>query len=101
MSIKISAAIVVTANGRMDVWQPGYLIVQDGQIVEAGPGHGPDGSFDETRAFPRGIVMPGWSTATRIRPRICSKACGRNCRWKSGANISAPAGANIRTKPSM
>src|SRR5271168_2422499 len=59
MRIKISAAMVVTANGRMDVWQPGYLIVQDGQIVEAGPGHGPDGSFDETRAFPRGIVMPG------------------------------------------
>ena len=59
MSIKISAAIVVTANGRMDVWRPGYLIVQDGQIVEAGPGRGPDGSFDETRVFPRGIVMPG------------------------------------------
>ena len=53
MSIKISAAMVVTVNGRMDVWQPGYLIVQDGQIVEAGPGHGPDGSFDETEHFPR------------------------------------------------
>src|ERR1700722_5400584 len=59
MRIKISAAMVVTANSRMDVWQPGYLIVRGGQIVEAGPGHGPDGNFDEIRVFPRSIVMPG------------------------------------------
>jgi 5-methylthioadenosine/S-adenosylhomocysteine deaminase len=59
MSIKIVAGIVVTANGRMDVWQPGYLIISDGQITEAGPGPGPDGTFDETVACPNTIVMPG------------------------------------------
>ena len=48
MATKISAGIVVTANDRMEVWQPGYVIVRDGQIVEAGPGAGPEGDFAET-----------------------------------------------------
>ena len=45
MAIKVSAGVVVTANDRMDVWQPGYVVVRDGRIAEAGPGLGPDGDF--------------------------------------------------------
>ena len=59
MTTKISAGIVVTANDRMDVWEPGYLIVREGLIAEAGPGDGPEGAFDETVAAPRRIIMPG------------------------------------------
>ena len=59
MTTKISAGIVVTANDRMDVWEPGYVIVRDGLIVEAGPGSGPEGAFDEMVAVPRRIIMPG------------------------------------------
>ena len=59
MTTKISAGIVVTANDRMDVSEPGYVIVRDGLIVEAGPGSGPEGAFDELVAVPRRIVMPG------------------------------------------
>jgi 5-methylthioadenosine/S-adenosylhomocysteine deaminase len=59
MNIKISAGIVVTANQAMDVWEPGYLIIRDGLIVEAGPGIGPEGGFDAIAALPDKIVMPG------------------------------------------
>jgi 5-methylthioadenosine/S-adenosylhomocysteine deaminase len=59
MTIKISAATVVTANSRMDVWQPGYLIVRGNRIAEAGPGLGPDGDFDEHIDAASSIVMPG------------------------------------------
>ena len=40
MTAKISAGTVVTANSRMEVWQPGYVIVRDNRIAEAGPGSG-------------------------------------------------------------
>jgi len=56
---KISAGVVVTANERMDVWQPGYLLVCDGVILEAGPGSGPAGDFVETVDLTDKIVMPG------------------------------------------
>jgi cytosine/adenosine deaminase-related metal-dependent hydrolase len=59
MATKISAGAVVSANDRMDVWQPGYVIVRDGQIAEAGPGAGPDGDFAEHIDAPSHIVMPG------------------------------------------
>ena len=59
MATKISVGTVVTANARMDIWQPGYAIVTDGRIVEAGPGAGPDGNFDLTFNDPSKILMPG------------------------------------------
>lgn len=59
MTIKISAGVVVSANARMDVWQPGYVIVRDGLIADAGPGAGPPGDFDERINAPASIVMPG------------------------------------------
>ena len=59
MTAKISAGTVVTANSRMEVWQPGYVIVRDNRIAEAGPGHGPDGDFDERIDATTSIVMPG------------------------------------------
>ena len=59
MTIKVSAGVVVTANARMDVWQPGYVIVHDGRIADAGPGAGPDGDFAERIDEPSSIVMPG------------------------------------------
>jgi hypothetical protein len=59
MAVKLSAGVVVSANDRMDVWQPGYVIVRDGQIAEAGPGTGPEGDFAECVAAPSSIVMPG------------------------------------------
>ena len=59
MVSKISAAIVVTANDHMEVWRPGYVIVRDGLVVEAGPGPGPDGDFAKTVNSPDGILMPG------------------------------------------
>ena len=31
----ITAGTVVTANSRMDVWQPGYVIVRESRIAEA------------------------------------------------------------------
>ena len=59
MAIKISAGVVVSANKRMDVWQPGYLILRKGVIAEAGPGQGPAGEFSEALDLPDKIVMPG------------------------------------------
>jgi 5-methylthioadenosine/S-adenosylhomocysteine deaminase len=59
MAIKLSAGVVVSANDRMDVWQPGYVIVRDGQIAEAGSGAGPEGDFAERIDAPSSIVMPG------------------------------------------
>ena len=59
MAVKLSAGVVVSANDRMDVWQPGYVIVRDGQIAEAGPGTGPEGDFAECVAAPSSIVMSG------------------------------------------
>ncbi len=59
MTAKISAGTVVTANSRMEVWQPGYLIVRDNRIAEAGPGNGPDRDFDERIDAKSSIVMPG------------------------------------------
>ena len=59
MAIKISAGVVVTANARMDIWRPGYVVARDGRIAEAGPGRGPEGDFDETIDDPSLILMPG------------------------------------------
>ena len=59
MTIKISAGTVVTANSRMEVWQPGHLIVRGARIAEAGPGLGPDGDFDERIDATSSIAMPG------------------------------------------
>ena len=59
MTTMITAGTVVTANGRMEVWQPGYMIVRDSRIAEAGPGPGPDGDFDERIDARSSIVMPG------------------------------------------
>jgi 5-methylthioadenosine/S-adenosylhomocysteine deaminase len=58
-TIKINAGVVVTANERMDVWQPGHLIIRDGAILEAGPETGPAGDFAETLDLTDKIVMPG------------------------------------------
>lgn len=59
MTIKITAGVVVTANDRMEVWQPGYLIIRNGTISESGPGPGPEGVFEEHVAASGRIVMPG------------------------------------------
>ena len=59
MTTMIMAGTVVTANSRMEVWQPGYMIVRDGRIAEAGPGPGPDGDFEERIDARSSIVMPG------------------------------------------
>ena len=59
MTSKISAAVVVTANDRMDVWQPGYIIVGDGIIIEAGAGPGPEGNFVDIINAADSILMPG------------------------------------------
>jgi 5-methylthioadenosine/S-adenosylhomocysteine deaminase len=58
-TIKIDAGVVVTANDRMDVWKPGYLIIRDGLILDAGSGTGPAGDFAETLDLTGRIVMPG------------------------------------------
>jgi cytosine/adenosine deaminase-related metal-dependent hydrolase len=68
MVIKISAGVVVSANDRMEVWQPGYVIVRDGLIAEAGPGQGPDGDFEQTLNVPDKIVMPGLVNAHAHSP---------------------------------
>jgi 5-methylthioadenosine/S-adenosylhomocysteine deaminase len=68
MAIKVSAGVVVTANDRMDVWQPGYVVVRDGHIAEAGPGPGPDGDFAERIEAPSSIVMPGLVNAHSHSP---------------------------------
>jgi 5-methylthioadenosine/S-adenosylhomocysteine deaminase len=68
VAIKIVAGAVVTANERMDVWQPGYVIVDAGRIVEAGPGTGPAGDFSECVEEPFGIVMPGLVNAHAHSP---------------------------------
>ena len=59
MTTMITAGTVVTANSRMEVWQPGYMIVRDSRIAEAGPGPGPDADFDERIDARSSIVMPG------------------------------------------
>ena len=66
MTIKIFAGIVATANDRMDVWEPGYLIIRDGLIVEAGPDNGPEGALDETVVAPPRSSYRGWSTGSRF-----------------------------------
>ena len=100
MTTKISAGIVATANDRMDVWEPGYLIVRDGLIAEAGPATAR--TAPSTKLLrPAGSSCQAWSTATRIRRRTCSRDHGPSFRWKSGVSTSAPDGANIPTKRSM
>ena len=68
MAIKISAGTVVTANSRMDVWQPGYVIVRGNRIAEAGPGFGPDGEFDARVDASASIAMPGLVNAHSHSP---------------------------------
>jgi len=68
MVSKISAGVVVTADAAMHVWQPGYVIVRDGRIAEAGPGAGPDGDFTETVSMPDSILMPGLVNAHAHSP---------------------------------
>jgi 5-methylthioadenosine/S-adenosylhomocysteine deaminase len=57
--ILIRAGVVVTVDARMQVWRPGFLVVEGAQIAAAGPGPGPEGSFDEVVDAPDMIVMPG------------------------------------------
>ncbi|TMJ25840.1 MAG: hypothetical protein E6G96_15085, partial [Alphaproteobacteria bacterium] len=68
MAIKISAGTLVTANSRMDVWQPGYVIVRGNRIAEAGPGFGPDGEFDARVDASASIAMPGLVNAHSHSP---------------------------------
>ena len=68
MRTKILSGLVVTANTRMEVFKPGYVIVQDGAIVEAGKGIGPEGSFDEVLEAPESILMPGLSNGHAHSP---------------------------------
>ncbi len=56
---KISVGVLVTADDKMNVWQPGYLVVRGSAILEAGAGSGPIGDFDETLDFLDRIAMPG------------------------------------------
>ncbi len=68
MATKICAGVVVTADEQMNVWQPGYAIVRDGEIAEAGPGRGPDGDFAERIDDPSAILMPGLVNAHAHSP---------------------------------
>jgi 5-methylthioadenosine/S-adenosylhomocysteine deaminase len=68
MPIKINAGIVVTANARMEIWRPGYLIVDGNRILEAGPGAGPAGNFEQTVDATDSIVMPGLVNAHAHSP---------------------------------
>ncbi len=68
MTIKINAAVVVTADAAMNVWQPGYVVVLDGVIAEAGPGAGPEGNFSEIVSVPDSILMPGLANAHAHSP---------------------------------
>jgi cytosine/adenosine deaminase-related metal-dependent hydrolase len=64
----INAAVVVTADDRMAVWQPGYLVVDGRRIIEAGPGRGPTGDFAELIDAPDSIIMPGLVNAHAHSP---------------------------------
>ena len=59
ITTKVTASVVISANDRMEIWQPGYLIVRDGVIDATGPGPGPEGDFTEALEFPDKIVTPG------------------------------------------
>src|SRR5690606_34797809 len=52
----------------MQIWDPGHVIVVDGEIAEVGPGPGPDGVFDEVVAAENHIVMPGLVNAHAHSP---------------------------------
>src|SRR3954454_3886100 len=73
MAMIISAGVVVTANDRMEVWQPGYVIVADGRIAEAGPGKGPAGEFTDRIEAPSSILMPGLVNAHAHSPSALVK----------------------------
>lgn len=68
MRIKISGGTVVTVNEDMQIWDPGHVIVVDGEIADVGPGPGPDGVFDEVIAADNHIVMPGLVNAHAHSP---------------------------------
>jgi cytosine/adenosine deaminase-related metal-dependent hydrolase len=68
MRIKIHAGTVVTVNERMDIWQPGYVVAEDGKIAAAGAGIGPDGEFAEEESAPHAILMPGLINAHTHSP---------------------------------
>ena len=68
MVTKINAGVVVTANDRMEIWQPGYLVIDRNCIIEAGPGAGPPGHFAELLDLPESIVMPGFVNAHAHSP---------------------------------
>ena len=71
ITIKVTASVVITANDRMEIWQPGYLIVRDGVIDATGPGRGPEGDFTEALEFPDKIVTPGLVNGHAHSPSIC------------------------------
>ena len=101
MTTKIAAGAVVTANGRMDVWQPGYVVVRDSRIVEAGPGMGPAGDFDESIDAASSIVMPGLVNGHSHSPSNLLKGTWSRLPLEIWRRYSAPAGANTPVKPSM
>jgi cytosine/adenosine deaminase-related metal-dependent hydrolase len=68
MVSKISAAVVVTADAGMNVWQPGYVLIRDNVITEAGPGYGPEGDFAESISAQNRIMMPGLVNAHAHSP---------------------------------
>ncbi len=57
--ILIRAGVVVTVDERMQVWRPGFIVVEGDSIAAAGPGQGPGGAFDDVIDAPDMIVMPG------------------------------------------
>lgn len=68
MATRIDAGVVVTANERMDIWRPGHLVIEGNRIVEAGPGPGPAGHFDQVIDAADSIVMPGLVNAHSHSP---------------------------------
>ena len=70
-AILIKAGVLAALDAAGSLYSPGYLVVEDGRIVELGPGAPPAGRhFDQVIDLPERLVMPGLVNAHTHTPMV-------------------------------
>jgi 5-methylthioadenosine/S-adenosylhomocysteine deaminase len=69
----ITAKVVVTMDAGFRLHEPGYIVIEDGVIVQVGSGPAPEQVYDERKDFPDGLVMPGLINAHTHTPMVLTR----------------------------
>jgi 5-methylthioadenosine/S-adenosylhomocysteine deaminase len=64
----LRGALILTLNHRDQIFDPGYLVIRNGRIVEVAPGDGPRG--DATLDMAGRLIMPGLINAHTHSPMV-------------------------------